>query len=441
FLTAAGSEPPDLALTAQAGPELDHGLYALAADAAPVVAPEGVLLERYAGETGTWLLAVGPEAQIRELDRQMRAIKARPVPLPEWLPPSRAEAVAAVAQRLAVLRERLTALGADLAGLSNRFGLADALGKLAVLGWIADHAADLEASGRLIFITGWTTEAGAAAIAEETERRGVRCVIGFPEPPAGVEPPLVMHNPRFARLFEIFPRMLGMPGRFEVDPSMLVAVIAPLLFGYMFGDLGHGLALTLAGIIIGRQHPLARILIPCGVSAMLFGLLFGSVFGLEHIVPALWLHPIEDPITVLAVPLAGGFILLAGGLLLDGLEAHWRGRLRIWTATNAGIFVAYIGVAASFVVGPGALALTAIGLLWYVVGATLTGDRSLATAGAALGHMVESFLQLLVNTLSFARVGAFALAHAGLSLAVYGMAEAAGPIGFWIVLAIGNIVV
>ncbi|HQF31652.1 MAG TPA: hypothetical protein PLJ34_09425, partial [Hyphomicrobiales bacterium] len=82
-----------------------------------------------------------------------------------------------------------------------------------------------------------------------------------------------------------------------------------------------------------------------------------------------------------------------------------------------------------------------IGLLWFVAGRGIVDGPGMAAAGAALSHGVEAFLQLLVNTLSFARVGAFALAHAGLSLAVVGLADAAGPVGFWIVLLVGNALV
>jgi V/A-type H+-transporting ATPase subunit I len=63
-----------------------------------------------------------------------------------------------------------------------------------------------------------------------------------------------------------------------------------------------------------------------------------------------------------------------------------------------------------------------------------------ALAGAA-GEFVEETLRLLVNTVSFARVGAFALAHAGLSVAVFEMATVSGRYGYWIVLAVGNVVI
>ena len=70
-----------------------------------------------------------------------------------------------------------------------------------------------------------------------------------------------------------------------------------------------------------------------------------------------------------------------------------------------------------------------------------TSTPAIALA-AALGELLERSLQLAVNTLSFARVGAFALAHAGLSSAVIALAQIAGHgLGGLLVLILGNLVI
>jgi len=88
------------------------------------------------------------------------------------------------------------------------------------------------------------------------------------------------------------------------------------------------------------------------------------------------------------------------------------------------------------------LFVAAAGALWFIVGAAAVAHdgRLSATIGAA-AEFVEQGLRLLVNTVSFARVGAFALAHTGLSVAIIEMAQASGSIGYWIVLALGNVLV
>ena len=88
------------------------------------------------------------------------------------------------------------------------------------------------------------------------------------------------------------------------------------------------------------------------------------------------------------------------------------------------------------------LLLAALGAAWFIIGAVALAEAGrLAALAKATAGFVEETLRLLVNTVSFARIGAFALAHAGLSVAVIEMAQASGRVGFWIVLAIGNVLV
>jgi V/A-type H+-transporting ATPase subunit I len=216
--------------------------------------------------------------------------------------------------------------------------------------------------------------------------------------------------------------------------------VVPLLFGYMFGDVGQGLVLILLGAVLQRRFPAARLAIAGGAAAVVFGLLFGSVFGVEGLIPALWLHPLEHPMTVLAVPLGFGVLLLSLGQLLAGLGALWRGDLRRWLAMDLGFLVFYLGAIGLLAGQPGG-PIAALGLLWYVVGAFLV-HRRLLGALAAVGHLLESGLQILVNTLSFARVGAFALAHAALSDAIVTMARVPdSAVAGLLILVVGNVVV
>jgi len=248
---------------------------------------------------------------------------------------------------------------------------------------------------------------------------------------------VVLANPLWARPFEVFVRLLGTPGAAEADPSLLVALIAPLLFGFMFGDVGQGAVLLIAGLALRKKSPALRLLVPGGLSAIAFGFAFGSVFAREDVIPALWVHPLGEPLTVLGTALGFGVIVILLGLLLNALQYHWRGELAKWAATEAGLLVAYLGIVGSFVDARLLWALPG-GIAWMLAGSALTepGDR-LGSLGHAAGESLERLLQLGVNTVSFVRVGAFALAHAGLSTAVVGIAEAAGP-AYWPVLLIGN---
>jgi V/A-type H+-transporting ATPase subunit I len=169
-------------------------------------------------------------------------------------------------------------------------------------------------------------------------------------------------------------------------------------------------------------------------------LLFGSVFSVHGLVPALWLHPLDAPLTLLLAPLVGGVVLLTVGLGLNALEARWDGEMRRWLLTDAALMVVYLGLLASFV-KPVGLLVAAASALWFCIGHALI-ERRVAAALGALGEAIEKTLQILINTLSFARVGAFALAHAGLSSAVVSLADAADSVvAKALILVLGNALV
>ena len=108
---------------------------------------------------------------------------------------------------------------------------------------------------------------------------------------------------------------------------------------------------------------------------------------------------------------------------------------------RAGLLVAYGGLLAAPWRSEG-LIVTAVGTIWFIFGAVALAQKErLAALAEAVAEFVEQILRLLVNTVSFARIGAFALAHAGLSVAIIELANAAGHVGYWIVLVIGNVLV
>jgi V/A-type H+-transporting ATPase subunit I len=257
----------------------------------------------------------------------------------------------------------------------------------------------------------------------------------------------VLRNPWWARPFELFPRLVGMPGAAGADPTVLLAFAVPLIFGYMFGDVGQGLVLAAAGFVLRDRVPTLRLLVPGGIAASAFGFVFGSVFGLETVIHPLWLLPLQAPLPVLVVPLVAGAVLLTVGLLIEMLEAWWQRRLGHWARDDAPALLVYLGVLGALLHPAGWLAV-GVGAAWAALGgATAAGQPGttgarLRGALAGLGELIEKTLQVLINTLSFARVGAFALAHAGLASAVVALAEAAGHgIGFVVVLVFGNLLI
>jgi len=442
-LAAPGAALPDLHRLAEAGPVLGGRFYRLPPKVVPRALPPSVITEFFLGaDEAPHLLAVGPPAQLEALDRQMLALKARRVQLPEWLPADPATACYTVEERRNEIVKQRDEVRRELEALEEKHALRRAIGTMALMEWFAGHAPSLPVTDHFAWVTGWTSDLDGHEINQALDRGKVQHLLRYKDPPEGITCPVVMHNPRWVKPFELFPSLLGTPGSTEADPSRIVALVAPLMFGFMFGDVGQGAVLLALGLWLRKRMPLFSILVPCGAMAMVFGFLFGSIFSDEHAIPALWMHPIEHPQEMMVIALIFGVCILTLGLLLDALGAFWRRLFGYWLATRAGMLVAYLGIVASFI-NPDLLLFTWIGFTWFVLGTALTSHHNkLLEIPKALGELVEGMLQLLVNTVSFVRVGAFALAHAGLSAAIIGMADATGGgIGWLLVMILGNALV
>ena len=275
------------------------------------------------------------------------------------------------------------------------------------------------------------------------ELMGSHAILHFPDTPEGTRPPMMLQNPWWAKPFEIFAGMLGAPDRNEADPSRILALMVPLLFGYMFGDVGQGLVLLLAGLLLQQRWPMVRILVANGVSAVVFGFVFGSMFGREDLIPALWLHPVTQPLPVLVVPLIAGVFIILTGMVLNAIESGWRGEWLRWLHIEAPVLLLYLGIISVFVLeATVSLLIVVSALTWYLIGNLLLAGGRLLAVFAAIASLIEKVMQLVLNTVSFIRVGAFALAHAGLSLAFNTMAEhTASIIVAMLVLLLGNVIV
>ena len=385
------------------------------------------------------LIVLGPRAALDDYLPQAAAYQGRMLILPAVLEGDAARSLAAIEARERALDGEIAALRAQLAERAHVHDVARQLGEFERLAWFARAAPSLAASGQYVSIAGWTDDIDGGRIERALTRAGTRAEIQFPPAPAGSEPPLILRNPGWVRPFELFSSALGVPGRNEADPSRIVAVIVPLLFGYMFGDLGQGLLLAAAGLLLRRRFAYAGLLLACGASSAVFGLLFGSVFGMEHWLPALWLRPLDQPLAVLLPPLAFGALLLSTGLILQALQAYWRAALGRWFLDQGGVVLAYLGLVGVVIYMP-LVWLCALGLLWQFAGCLIVERRAAALAGAA-AEFLEQLFQLAVNTLSFVRVGAFALAHAGLSAAVGALAEGLSAPAAATVIAFGNALV
>jgi vacuolar-type H+-ATPase subunit I/STV1 len=149
------------------------------------------------------------------------------------------------------------------------------------------------------------------------------------EPPAAEgEPfPTEMAVPPVLQPAATLLALYGRPGHDELNPMLVVVAATPFLFGMMFGDVGYGLLLGVVALVCRRRlrHWLAPVL-SCSLASVIFGFLYGSVFGVEDWLPALWLRPMEEPFRLLAFSLGVGVVLLLLTFVLKASTLLRQGR-------------------------------------------------------------------------------------------------------------------
>lgn len=362
------------------------------------------------------------------------------VGIPSWLSGDPDERVRLIKSRSIEVEREIARLERLLGGLRADPVIASARANLETLAWYLDKASRHLGGLELCHVTGWTTAEDPDSLQQALWDSGIEAVVRYPDPPVGTRPPVSTLESCWARPFRPLLMLWGTPDRKEIDPSGLLALLVPLLFGYMFPDVGHGLVLVLFAAIFSKRWPEIRFLLPCGLSAMVFGLLFGDVFGFHDLLPALWLRPLEQPIIVLAVPMVFGVGLLLLGLVFSGIEAKWNDGLGPWLAVDAAVLFLYVGLLA-VLVDPRVLPILGLALAHYALGSLWQSrGQGIRAIPSAIGRLLLSLFELILNTLSFARVGAFALAHAAFSQTIMTLAGGAeNPLTWGLIIVMGNI--
>lgn len=324
-------------------------------------------------------------------------------------------------------------------------------------------------------LCGWMTEQDAAAFQSELEKdERVFCFVEDDQNNLLSGPPTKLRNPPLFRPFEMFIRMYGVPSYKEIDPTILIGLTYSFLFGFMFGDVGQGLVLLFGGLVLYKlkKLDLAAVIACCGVFSTLFGFLFGSIFGFENLIAPLWLRPAEqmmdlpfigklNTVFVVAIALGMGIIVLTMVLnIINGIRLH-DPQSALLTNNGAAGLVFYGSVLISillFMTGRGlpaaAVLIVMFGLPLLIIffkeplTALITrhkeepADSPVMFFVQGLFELFELLLSYFSNTLSFVRVGAFAVSHAAMMEVVLMLAGAeSGGAPNWIVVILGNVVV
>nr|CBH38377.1 putative V-type ATP synthase, subunit I [uncultured archaeon] len=203
-------------------------------------------------------------------------------------------------------------------------------------------------SARTRVIEGWTPKEDVDRVIDGiNEETSGFCVIDVKEPKRDdVRVPSLLKNPKIVKPFESIVGMYGHPLYNDIDPTLITAIMFPILFGLMFPDIGHGMFLLAIGLALmfafkglGKEiRGVGVILVLCGLCSLIIGFLFGEFFGLSeyagHLVhdsvgmslpevfifEPLWFEPIPNVTVMFVVTMLVGTLHMGLGLLLSAIN-------------------------------------------------------------------------------------------------------------------------
>lgn len=308
------------------------------------------------------------------------------------------------------------------------------------------------------------------------DMEGVSLQLMPPDADSSCKPPTVLRNSWFSRPYSMLVEMYGLPTYNGFNPTAFVALTYTLMFGIMFGDLGQGFVIFLLGLLIGKKvhKSFGGMMTRCGISSMIFGTLYGSVFGFEELLDPVFedmgldmlpLHPFKSTNFILLTAVGLGIGLIFISMILNiyiGFREH---DIEKAVFSNNGIagLVFYGSVVAGIVCtvmfdvkimsAPFVILLIvipAICIFCKVPFAAvckyrefrLSEDGEEMTVGNFIVEnffeMFEYVLSYISNTMSFLRVGGFVLSHAGMMLVVSTLMDMTGAGAKPFILVIGN---
>lgn len=430
-------------------------------------------------EDYVWGVCFVPATEVARIDAIYKSMHFERIYLPDEYEGTASEAVAKLkasieevkAQIRALTEQRQRMLEKRMPDIVSANHVLDSLNRNFD---VRKLAACTENQETFYILCGWMTKKDADRFRKEIEKdSNVYCIIEEDQNDLLNPPPTKLKNPKIFKPFEMFIRMYGLPSYNEFDPTIFVALTYAFFFGWMFGDVGQGLLLAIGGFALYRfkKMDLAAIIGFAGIFSTFFGFMFGSIFGFEDVLPALWMRPISamsdvpfmgrlNTVFLIAVAVGMGMILLTMIIhIVNGIRAKDLESALFDTNGVAGL-VFYGAVVATIVLlmtghkGPG----IAVIVIMFVIPLVIIGFKEQISQAVlkkkseekngpvmivvqALFELIEVLLSYFSNTLSFVRVGAFAVSHAAMMEVVLMLAGAESGSPNWIVVVLGNLFV
>lgn len=422
------------------------------------------------------VLLAGARNNADVLERAARSAYLNPLNLPEAYEGTPPQIIQALHKDISASRQRIGELQSELAKLRDihRQPIQILLWEARTSRLLADAITHFGRLRYTYLVVGWVPSSRVEELKQRLKKISSNIIVETNPTRRSTAPqdvPVALRNPGLVGAFQLLTTTYAQPRYQEIDPTVLMTVTFPLLFGAMFGDLGQGIILALGGILISTRKvkslrslaSLGPIVTACGVVAAVFGVLYGSFFGFEDVIQPLWMRPLSNILTILMIAIGAGIVLLSVGFVLNMINAiiardlgrflfdhnGLAGFVLYWSLLLLAASIAIKGFPIPTVVFVVTAVVSAVAVMFSeVLRHLVEGHRPLIEGGAgtyvvqAAVEIFETLISFLSNSLSYVRVGAFAVAHGGLSAVIFILAALASPghgVGYWIVVVLGNL--
>lgn len=395
-----------------------------------------------------------------ETDRILRSVYFEEVPLLKEYLDVPEVMISKIKERLSVIDKELAKLNAEALqyGKQYKTDLMTCYAQLMLELKIEQMKKLLAVTNNYVYITGWISESESDAMEKYFSRYGSKIVFGtraVEDVSEKLVPPTKLKNSWLFKPFETLVHMYGTPSYDELDPTAFVGLAYMFLFGAMFGDVGQGLLLVLAGYFLKKKvYHYGGILMRIGIFSTIFGFFYDSLFGYEHVISHVlpldvYIRPIENINTILIAGVISGFVFLMISYAYSVINKLKNGNIKEGLFGRNGLAGIVLFLSALSLVLKNVLNISWIPSMLLIVliiamvilmvireplANTIKKKKPLYHEPPGEYYvesgfeLLETFLGMLSNTLSFIRVGAFALNHVGLFLAFHTIASLIGTL-------------
>jgi len=411
------------------------------------------------------LLIAFSEKDKEEIDKILSLLNFEEFKLPSDLNPDPTKAIQQLEERELEIIKMLEKLKEEVKKEIEKYERA-----LRYIRFLYTVKASILRTRNLTIFDGWVPAENAKILEEKVKELtdGVM-YIRFRDPEEDEKPPTYIKNPPILNKFELLTFKRGIPDYNEIDPTPIYTALFVIMYGMIFGDIGQGAVLLALGLMLNKIrkpllgisasgiNKLGTIMAVSSIPSIIFGFLYGEFF-LHHIFEPLWINPLNNIMDIIVISLIFGLFQIIIGIILNIMNLilkkeyfhaifNWKGVIGLV------YYISGVYLAVQFIIGGTSFsvflkpenvpvlitALSALGLIFLSPTIILLLDekkKEPLSISIVMGfaEFLEGFISYLTNSISYVRLGAFAVAHAALGETAAILSSSMGAMGAYILM-------